>query len=93
MADSRKETKKAQPTQTAEKTKAAKSASGKRENFRLRRPAEWQNLLMEKVESLFRYRMQHSTGQLGQTHFLKRTRRDIAQLKTLIREAELKAKK
>ena len=72
----------------ADKKEVKKAA--KREDFRQRRPEEWQNLLMERVESLFRYRMQYRSGQLSQTHLLKKTRREIAQLKTLIREAELK---
>lgn len=66
--------------------KSSTSKASKRENFRQRRPEEWQNLLMERVENLFRYRMQHSSGQLSQIHLLKQTRREIAQLKTLIKE-------
>lgn len=47
---------------------------------------EMQHMLMEKTEDLFRYRMQFSTGQLGQTHLLRETRKDIARLKTLIKQ-------
>jgi len=71
----------------ADRTSTSKAP--KRENFRQRRPEEWQNLLMERVENLFRYRMQHKSGQLNQTHLLKQTRREIAQLKTLIKEQNL----
>ena len=77
----------------ADKSAPAKAAREKRENFRQRRPEEWRNLLMERVENLFRYRMQHKSGQLKQTHLLKQTRREIAQLTTLIKEKGLKEKK
>lgn len=73
--------------------KASTDKAVKRDDFRQRRPEEWQNLLMERTENLFRYRMQHRSGQLSQTHLLKHTRREIAQLKTLIREQELRERK
>ena len=38
------------------------------------------------LESQFKLRMQQATGQLGQTHLLKQTRRDIARVKTVLRE-------
>ena len=34
----------------------------------------------------FNLRMQRASGQLGQTHLLKETRRDIARVKTVMRE-------
>ena len=34
----------------------------------------------------FTYRMQRSTGQLGQPHLLGQIKRDIARIKTVIRE-------
>ncbi len=34
----------------------------------------------------FTYRMQKSTGQLGQPHLLGQIKRDIARIKTVIRE-------
>lgn len=37
-------------------------------------------------EEQFKLRMQKSTGQLGQTHLLKQTQRDIARLKTVLTE-------
>ena len=55
-------------------------------DFRQRAPEELPQLLLEKCEELFRYRMQHKTGRLAQTHLLKVTRREIACLKTLIAE-------
>jgi large subunit ribosomal protein L29 len=37
-------------------------------------------------EEQFKLRMQKTTGQLGQTHLLKQTQRDIARLKTVLTE-------
>ncbi len=46
--------------------------------------------LQKELESLakeqFTYRMQRSTGQLGQPHLMKQTRRDIARIKTVLKE-------
>lgn len=46
--------------------------------------------LQEEINSLvkdrFGYRMQKSTGQLGQTHLLKDVTRDIARAKTVLNE-------
>ncbi|XOV83417.1 MAG: 50S ribosomal protein L29 [bacterium] len=41
-------------------------------------------LRMRKEE--FSLRMQYASGQLGQTHMVKEVRRDIARVKTLIKE-------
>jgi large subunit ribosomal protein L29 len=40
--------------------------------------------LLKLREEQFKLRMQNSTGQLGQTHLLKETRKDIARVKTLL---------
>jgi large subunit ribosomal protein L29 len=37
-------------------------------------------------EQRFKLRMQHATGQLGQTHLLNNTNRDIARVKTVLTE-------
>ena len=37
-------------------------------------------------EDQFKLRMQKSTGQLGQTHLLPQTQRDIARVKTVLNE-------
>ncbi len=37
----------------------------------------------------FGLRMQRASGQLGQTHLLKTNRRDIAKVKTVIREKQI----
>ena len=42
--------------------------------------------LVEQLKSQFKLRMQLSTGQLEQTHLLKQTRRDIARIKTLLKQ-------
>ena len=42
--------------------------------------------LLSLFEGQFKLRMQKATGQLGQTHLLKQTRRDIARVKTVLEE-------
>lgn len=42
--------------------------------------------LLSLLEDQFKLRMQKATGQLGQTHLLKQTRRDIARVKTVLEE-------
>ena len=37
-------------------------------------------------EEQFKVRVQKSTGQLGQTHLLQQNQRDIARVKTVLRE-------
>ena len=43
---------------------------------------EVENLLKEQ----FNYRMQQSTGQLGQSHLLKQVKKDIARVQTVLNE-------
>ena len=42
--------------------------------------------LISLLEQQFKLRMQKSTGQLGQTHLLGATRRDIARVRTVLQE-------
>ncbi|WP_188149862.1 50S ribosomal protein L29 [Teredinibacter waterburyi] len=42
--------------------------------------------LLSKLEAQFKLRMQKSTGQLNQTHLAKQARRDIARIKTVLRQ-------
>lgn len=42
--------------------------------------------LLRLREEQFKLRMQKATGQLGQTHLVKETRREIARVKTIIAE-------
>ncbi len=48
------------------------------------------NTLKDNYEALENYRFQHSTGQLENYKSLTNTKRDIAKIKTLLREKELK---
>ena len=42
--------------------------------------------LLRLLEARFKARIQKATGQLGQTHLLKAQRRDIARVKTILKE-------
>ena len=42
--------------------------------------------LLELREEQFKLRMAKATGQLGQTHLLKQTKRDIARVKTIFQQ-------
>lgn len=42
--------------------------------------------LSERLHEQFKYRIQSSTGQLAQTHLLKKNRREIARINTVINE-------
>ena len=42
--------------------------------------------LLRLREEQFKFRMQNSTGQLGQTHLLKQSQKDIARVKTFLTE-------
>ena len=51
--------------------------------------------LQQEVENLskehFNYRMQQSTGQLGQSHMLKEVKKDMARVKTVLNEKRKEA--
>jgi large subunit ribosomal protein L29 len=49
---------------------------------------ELRQRLGELRKDQFNYRMQKSTGQLGQSHLLKVVRQDIARVKTIISEKQ-----
>jgi large subunit ribosomal protein L29 len=51
---------------------------------------EMQSKVDDLREELFNLRFQHGTGQLENTTKLKQAKKDIARLKTIIREFELK---
>ena len=53
-------------------------------------PEEMQSKVDDLREELFNLRFQHGTGQLENTTKLKQAKKDIARLKTIIREVELK---
>ena len=50
---------------------------------------EQQQKINDLKEELFNLRFQHEIGQLENLQKMKQTRRDIARIKTLIRETEL----
>ena len=47
---------------------------------------ELQEQLVNLAKEQFKHRMDQSTGQLGQTHLLKATKKDIARVKTVLNE-------
>ena len=47
---------------------------------------ELQTTLVSLTKDQFNFRMQKSTGQLGQTHLLKTVKKDIARVKTVLNE-------
>ncbi len=51
--------------------------------------------LQQEVENLvkeqFNYRMQQSTGQMGQSHLFKQVKKDIARVKTVLNEKRKEA--
>jgi large subunit ribosomal protein L29 len=47
--------------------------------------------LMRLLKDQFNYRMQSASGQLGQTHLLGEARRDIARVRTIMREKAAQA--
>ena len=53
---------------------------------------EMQRKVNDLKEELFNLRFQHEIGQLENPNKMKQTRRNIAQVKTLIREIEIKNK-
>jgi len=42
--------------------------------------------LNSELQAQFKLRMQKSTGQLNQTHLLKQSRRNVARIKTVLRQ-------
>ena len=49
-------------------------------------PDELKGELLRLRKDHFNLRMQRASGQLGQTHLVQETRRDIARVKTIMRE-------
>jgi large subunit ribosomal protein L29 len=47
---------------------------------------ELEKELSKQLESQFKQKMQMATGQLAQTHLLKLARRDVARIKTVLKE-------
>ncbi len=59
----------------------------KAEKVREMSPEERERKLVDLKEELFNLRFQHGIGQLENSQKLKQTKRDIARIKTVIREA------
>ncbi len=49
---------------------------------------ELQTQLQDLYKDQFNYRMQNSTGQLGQVHLISEVKKDIARIKTIITEKQ-----
>lgn len=47
---------------------------------------ELNGVLLEQLKDQFTFRMKASTGQLNQTHLLAQVRKDIARIKTALRQ-------
>ena len=60
----------------------------KAEEVREKSIEELQEQLQELYKDQFNYRMQKSTGQLGQIHLVDEVRKDIARVKTIITERQ-----
>jgi len=58
----------------------------KASEIRNKTAAELQAELLRLRKEQFNVRMQSANGQLGQPHFIKGLRRDIARVKTVLRE-------
>jgi large subunit ribosomal protein L29 len=65
----------------------------KASEIREMRPDEWQNELENLEKQLFDLRTRAVTEKLENTHLLRNIKQDIARLKTVIRESQLKGKK
>jgi large subunit ribosomal protein L29 len=58
----------------------------KANDLREKNPEELQQQLLDLLKDQFNLRMQKSSGQLTQSHLLGQTKRDIARVRTLLKE-------
>jgi large subunit ribosomal protein L29 len=56
--------------------------------LRSQEASELREELLKLRKEQFHLRMQRASGQLGQTHLLEETRRNIARIKTVLREKD-----
>jgi large subunit ribosomal protein L29 len=63
-------------------------SSERKKDLRAKPPAELQKELMELLSAQFKLRMQKATQQLTNTSQIRRTRRDIARVRTMLAQAE-----
>lgn len=55
-------------------------------DLRKKSSQELEKELNKQLEGQFKQKMQMATGQLAQTHLLKQARRDVARIKTVLKE-------
>ena len=58
----------------------------KTSDLRKKESKELGSELNKQLEVQFKQKMQMATGQLAQTHLLKKVRRDVARIKTVLKE-------
>lgn len=63
----------------------------KASDLREKNEADLRAELKKLLKDQFSLRMQQGTGQLGQSHLLGNTRRDIARVKSVLREKQVAA--
>lgn len=63
------------------------------EELRQKKPEELDSLLLELLREQFNLRMQKGSGQLSKPSEMKRVRRDIARVKTILTELTADTKK
>jgi large subunit ribosomal protein L29 len=66
-------------------------SSERKKDLLAKPPAELQKELMELLSAQFKLRMQKATQQLTNTSQIRRTRRDIARVRTMLAQAETSA--
>lgn len=62
-------------------------ASERKKDLRAKAPVDLQKELMELLSAQFKLRMQKATQQLTNTSQIRRTRRDIARVRTLLSQS------
>lgn len=60
----------------------------KKEDLKDKSVEDLEKQLQSLYKDQFNYRMQNSSGQLGQIHLMKAVRKDIARVKTIITEKQ-----
>ena len=63
-------------------------SSERKKDLRAKPPADLQKELMELLSAQFKLRMQKATQQLTNTSQIRRTRRDIARVHTMLAQAD-----
>ena len=66
-------------------------SSERKKDLKAKKPEDLQKELLELLSAQFKLRMQKATQQLTNTSQIRRTRRDIARVRTLLAQVEVKA--